>query len=68
MIHHELYEVEGWDRYFDTVANTPFLMGENPGGAVPPFTWLINSDAIKRVKQGYYARGGQAEAEWREWR
>lgn len=68
MIHHELYEVEGWDRYFDTVANTPFLMGENPGGAVPPFTWLINSDAIKRVKQGYYARGGQAKAEWREWR
>jgi hypothetical protein len=58
MANHELFEIDGWERYFETVKGLPFLMGENPAGWRPPFKWLINPENIKHVKKGFFAPDG----------
>ena len=54
----ELYLLEGWERYFKAIKDSPFLMGDNAAGWVFDFRWLLNPHNMDRVKNGFFKKGG----------
>lgn len=55
--------IEAWKEYFNTVASSPFLLGDNKNGWQANFDWLIQPRNAAKVLEGVYkgTRRGQTQ-------
>jgi hypothetical protein len=61
LVHNELYTAQGWDDYFDGIAESPFLSGDNDVNWRPGVFWILLTKNIRKVKEGFFERGGTWE-------
>ncbi len=61
IVHNELFAAGGWDDYFDGIAKSPFLSGENEANWRPGIRWILLTQNIRKVKEGFFKRGGTWE-------
>jgi len=61
LVHNELYTAQGWDDYFDGIAKSPFLSGDNDANWRPSVFWILLTKNIRKVKGGFFKRGGTWE-------
>ena len=55
----ERQSIDFWEKYFNKVKNTPFLLGENNHGWKADLEWLIKESNLIKVLDGKYDRNGK---------
>jgi hypothetical protein len=53
--------VEWWDKLFQSIAKTPFLLGQNKTGWRADLGWIINASNIVKILEGKYK---EKEEKW----
>lgn len=54
-------ELGWWERYFRSIREHPWLMGENPKGWSASFDWLIAGRNMQKVAESVYSKRGSTK-------